>query len=310
MGERRRGLDHVLAVVQDQQRLPLADRGDEPVRQLRVRGPAEQGVPEAEPGERRLRHIAVRADGGELHQPGPVRQVAEQRARGLRGQPGLPRAARPDHGGEPVLGDELADRGDIGASADEGGQLGAQVGLAARFPLPHALPQLTPQQRDVQRGQLRRGVDAQRIGQGLPRALVHQQRLAVATGRGEGAHQRGDEPFPQRVRGHQAGQFRDHLRTASERDLRVEPLLRGGQAQPFEPVDRGIERGAVLQSDVLHGRTAPQIEGLAQQPHPPGGVLGAGPARGDEAFEPHGVDGVGLHRQPVAVRTALDRPVR
>ena len=156
IGERRRRLDHVLTVVQDQQRLPLADRGDEPVRRFGVRRTAEQSIPQAERGERRLRHVTVRADGCELHQPGPVRQVAEQRARGFRGQPGLPRAARPDHGGEPMFGDEFADRGDIGVLADEAGQLGAQVGLPALL-LPAPLPpsQLAPQQRDVQCGQLR-----------------------------------------------------------------------------------------------------------------------------------------------------------
>jgi hypothetical protein len=33
-------------------------------------------------------------------------------------------------------------------------------------------------------------------------------------------------------------------------------------------------------------------------------------ARDDQAFEPHGVDGVGLDRQPVAVDLPLDHPVR
>jgi hypothetical protein len=156
VGERRRRLDHVLTVVQDQQHLPFADRGDEPVRQVHARCLAEQRVPQAQPGERRLRHVAVRADGGELHQPRPVRQVAEQLTRGFRGQPGLSRAARPDQGGEPMFGDEFADRGDISVLADEAGQLGAQVGLPALL-RPALLPssQLAPQQRDVQCGQLR-----------------------------------------------------------------------------------------------------------------------------------------------------------
>ena len=151
VGERRRRLDHVLAVVQNQQRLPLADRGDEPVHRFRVRCAAEQRIPEPERGERRLRHVTARADRRQFHQPGPVRQVAEQRARGFRGQPGLPRAARPDQGGEPMFGDEFADRGDISVLADEAGQLGAQVGLPVLLPP----SQLAPQQRDVQCGQLR-----------------------------------------------------------------------------------------------------------------------------------------------------------
>ncbi|GAA4263709.1 hypothetical protein GCM10022255_110710 [Dactylosporangium darangshiense] len=151
MGECRRRLDHVLAVVQNQQHRPLADGGDDAIRRLRARCLAEQGIPEAESGERRLRHVAVRADGRELHQPGPVRQVAEQRVRGLRGQPRLPQPARPDQGGEPMLGDEFADRDDIGVLADIAGQLGTQVGLPLLLP-PY---QLAPQQGDVQCGQLR-----------------------------------------------------------------------------------------------------------------------------------------------------------
>ncbi len=304
MGERRRGLDHVLAVVQNQHHLPLADRGDDPVHRLRVRCLAEQRVAQPECAERRLRHVTVGADGRELDQPGPVRQVAEQRARGLRGQPGLPRTARPDQGGEPMFGDERADRGDIGVLADEAGQLGAQVGRAGPLPPAH----LAAQQRHVQCGQLRRGVRAQLVGQGFPGALVHEQRLGVATGRHQGTHQRGDEPFPHRMRSHHVGQLRDQLRAVAEADLRVEPVLHGGQAQPFEPGDRRVERRTVLQTDVLHGRAAPQREGLAQPPHPVWVRVVAG--MGDEAFEPHGVDGVGRHPQPVAVRLPLDPPVR
>ena len=94
----------------------------------------------------------------------------------------------------------------------------------------------------------------------------------------------------------------------AEADLRFEPILHRRQAQPLEPGDRRVERRAVLQTDVLHGRTAPQGEGLAQQPHPPRILLVAGLT--DEAFEPQGVDGVGFHRQPVAARLPLDQPVR
>jgi hypothetical protein len=44
------------------------------------------------------------------------------------------------------------------------------------------------------------------------------------------------------------------------------------------------------------------------RPQPPRILLSAGLA--DEAFEPHGVDGVGFHRQPVAARLPLDQPFR
>ena len=55
-------------------------------------------------------------------------------------------------------------------------------------------------------------------------------RALVATGRDEGTHQRGDEPFPHRMRGHQVGQFRDQLRAVAEADLLLEPILHGHQA--------------------------------------------------------------------------------
>jgi len=177
-GELRRRLDHVLAVIQYQQRLPLTDRGDQPVRRVRARCRTKQSISESEPGQRRLRHVTVRADGGELDQPDPVRQVADQCTGGFRGQPGLSRAARPDQGGQPMLRDELADRGHVVVPADETRELGPNVGP----PVPFPPPQFAPQQRDVQGRQLRRGVDAQRVGQRFPRALVDEQGLGVATG--------------------------------------------------------------------------------------------------------------------------------
>jgi len=54
--------------------------------------------------------------------------------------------------------------------------------------------------------------------------------LGVATGCRLGTHQRGNQPFPQRVRGHRVGQFRDYLDTLAEGDLRFEPILHRRQA--------------------------------------------------------------------------------
>jgi hypothetical protein len=259
MGERRRRLDHVLAVVQDQQDLAFADGGDEPFHRFRVRCVPEQGVPQAECGERRLGHVALRADGRELHQPRPVRQVVQQRAHGFRRQPGLSRSAGTDQGGEPMSRDEVADRGYVGVLADVAGQLGAQVGPAALLPA----TDLTAQQRDVQGGQLRRGVDTQFVGQSFSGTLERQQRFAVAPGFDQGTHQGHDELFPHRIRGHQIGQLADQVRTTAKADLGVEPVLHGGQAQFFEPGGRGVQCFAVLQTDVLQGWAAPQRESVS-----------------------------------------------
>ena len=70
MGERGRLLDHVLAVIQDQQHLPVADRGDEPVRQLRVRCRTEQRIPQPEPGECRLLGSAAEYSGAVVSRHG------------------------------------------------------------------------------------------------------------------------------------------------------------------------------------------------------------------------------------------------
>ena len=91
-------------------------------------------------------------------------------------------------------------------------------------------------------------------------------------------------------------------------DFRVEPVLHGGQPQSFEPGDRRVERGALLQPDVLHSRAAPQSECLAEQPGPLRIRVGAGLA--DEPFKPRGVDIVRGDPQPVAVCLSLDQPVR
>src|SRR5258708_2003906 len=91
------------------------------------RSTPKSGRTEAARGERRLRDIAVHADRRELHQPDAVGEVAEQGPRGLGGEPGLPGAARADEGGQPMPGDEFADRRDVRVLADEAGQLGPQV---------------------------------------------------------------------------------------------------------------------------------------------------------------------------------------
>ena len=304
VGEPRRRLDDVLTVVQDQQRLPLADRGDEPVHRVRARRRAEQCIPQPERGESRLCDVTVGADGRELHQPDPVGQVAEQGLRGLRCQPGLARAARPDQRGQPVLGDEVADLGDVGVPADEAGQLRAHVGPVVFLPM----SQLTPQQRDVQGRQLRRGVDAQCVGQGFPGAFVGEQRLGLATSGNEGTHEGGNQPISHRMRGHQVGQLPDQLRTVAEADLRLEPILHRTQSQPLESSHRRVECCAVVQRDILQGRTAPQTQGLAELSCSPGLILLASLTH--EAFEPHGVDGVGFHRQAVAAVLSLDHALR
>ncbi len=233
----------------------------------------------------------------------PSGRLAEQRACGFRGQPGLSRAARPDQGGEPMLGDELADRGDISVLADEAGQLGPQVGLPVLLPL----AQLAPQQRDVQRrtAPARGRRPARRPGllwcagtrssASVSRPAATRARISAATSRSRTgcaatksvSSVTSSAPWPRLV-------------SASNRSSRAVRRSR------FQPGDRRVKRCAFRQADVLHGRAAPQCERLAQQPYPPWILVVAGLA--GEALEPHGVDSVGFHVQPVAVGVPLDQP--
>src|SRR5262249_52018528 len=95
---------------------------------------------------------------------------------------------------------------------------------------------------------------------------------------------------------------------ATRADPRVEATLKGGQPRRLEPGHRRVKCFAVEQTDILHGRTAPQPKRLAQLPYAQWVLVVA--SAGNEPFEPYGVDGVGFDPQPVAVRLSLDRPVR
>src|SRR5262249_9598514 len=66
-----------------------------------------------------------------------------------------------------------------------------------------------------------------------------------------------------------------------------------------------VEGLSVFEGDIVDGGTAPQGEGFAQQPDPPGTLLLAGLSQ--EVFESQRVDSVGCHRQPVAARLPLNQ---
>ncbi len=255
MGERRGRLDDVLTVVQNQERFALADRGDEPVRRFRVRCAAEQRIPEPERGERRLRHVTVRADSRELHQPGPVRQVAEQRARGLRGQPGLPPASP---GPIRVVSrwSMMSSRisGDISVLADAVGELGAQVGLPALLPPARCRPcYLAPQQRGAQCGQLRVRSTPSASARASRVRWYTSSALGVAIGRDEGhaSARRQAALVPDARPPRRSGSSDESLHRGFRLTSASNRILHGRQAQAFEPVTSCVNNAALsaLQAD-------------------------------------------------------------
>jgi hypothetical protein len=147
VGQRRRGLDQVLAVVQDQQRSLCGQRGQHPAERVRLLV-RRRGLTGRQPRGQRLAGVEQRllaqaehaqdggdevgrvGDGGQLDQPHPVGHRGRLGAGGLDGQPGLARPAGAGEGDQAVRGQKFGDLGEFGVAPDEAGELGAQVAAA------------------------------------------------------------------------------------------------------------------------------------------------------------------------------------
>ena len=82
---------------------------------------------QAEHGGDRERHQPRVGHRGDVDEPDAVRVRLDDAAGHLDRQPGLARAARPDHGDQPVLSHQQAQLDALGLPADERGHLGRQV---------------------------------------------------------------------------------------------------------------------------------------------------------------------------------------
>ncbi|SEE50255.1 hypothetical protein SAMN05216533_2521 [Streptomyces sp. Ag109_O5-10] len=136
--------------------------------------------------------------------------------------------------------------------------------------------------------------------------LVHGEGLGGPPGRVQGPHRLPVQPLAQRPAGRQRPQLRHRFRAAAERQVRLDPVLYGGQPQVFEARRLGLGVREVGQ----RGAT-PQGEGLAE-PGRGGQVVAGGeggpPGRGP-GFELVCVHGVGGDRDPVP-RSRWPRPPR
>lgn len=152
-------------------------------------------------------------------------------------------------------------------------------------------------------GQFRGRVDAEPVGEGAPRLLVHLQGVGLAPRRVQGAHQLAAQALAQRVRGGEGLQFGDRRGGEPGGDLGVDPVLHGGEPQFLQPRDGRV--GEVGVGDVGEGGAAPQRERRAQAVRPRAGVL-LGAGGGDAALERDRVDLAGVDPEPVARRAVLD----
>jgi len=245
-------LNDVLAVVQDQHRVPAGQRAAQPVHRVGQAGvgavPREPPLAQAERVEHRVGHLGRLADRGE---PGEPRRRGQPR-RGLGRQPGLAHPARAGQRDEPLGGQLLQHAGDVVVPADEAGRRTLASGEARGWGLgrrhrPFWIMgessggggglerDLLPQDREVHLRQARGRVHPEPVREQVPAVGVDGQRVRLAADGGEGAHQEGARALGQRVRGGQLAQLADQAARLAEREVGLDPVeLRGGP-QLLEP---------------------------------------------------------------------------
>ena len=119
-------VEHVLAVVEQQQHRAVAEVVDDPGLGVLVRIHRELDA-----AHERGDDLGIRRRDGEVDEEDPVGEVRELAAGGLDRHPGLPRAPRSDERDERVRREELVDAGDQLRPADERGALRGQRGAVA-----------------------------------------------------------------------------------------------------------------------------------------------------------------------------------
>ena len=157
----------------------------------------------------------------------------------------------------------------------------------------------------VQRGQVRRRIDAELVGQDLAGALERGQGVALAARPVERDHQLAPHALSQRVMAEQRFGVADRSRMFAAGQEGFEPVFLGHQPELVEPRGLTGQRGFV--GEVGERRTAPQTERLLQDRDGRRRVGRAGlSCVAEQRLEPIGVELVGADLQPVAGRPALD----
>ena len=148
--------------------------------------------------------------------------------------------------------------------------------------------------------QLRRGVEAELVGEREPGGPVDLERLGLAAAAVQRKHQLAAQPLAQRMEGDELLQLADDRSVPAERELCVDPLFLGSDAQLVET--RRLEPGEFLLLEVGERRAAPEVERLAQQPRRRGGLRRSRLLQ--EPLEAVAVDRVATDREPVAGRVS------
>ncbi len=207
----RDGVDEVLAVVHHEQAFAAVELVGEDV-ELAALGPhpaalEQRGAAESDRGQHGRTDLGRFGHRGQIDQPGAVPVLVTVAAAGLQRQPGLARAARPEHGDQAPGGEQPLDPGEVVVAADEAGQGGRQIahrGLRGRGGRGRDIG--GAQQAQVALTQGGAGIGAEAVGEVGPYALVQLQGLRLAALGGHRVHQQPGDPLVGGVLGQQRGQ--------------------------------------------------------------------------------------------------------
>ena len=117
--------------------------------------------------------------------------------------------------------------------------------------------------RGLELAQLRAGVDAELLDEGLARGAVGGESIGLPAGTVEREHELRARPFAQWLRGDERLELGDELCVAAEREIGLDPLLQRDRAQLLEPGDLRLRERLV--EEVGERGATPERERLAQR---------------------------------------------
>ena len=235
----RRG--QVLAVVEDQQRAPVAQvLDDERERTRRATGvePAARHADRRRDGRRRARRVVDRR---QVDAPDAARERGEQAQGHLRGQAGLADAAGAGERHEPVVGEPLAHRLELGDAVDEARQPLTEVGGRRGARRRRGELGVLDEHAALELAQLRRRLEAH-VVEPADEGAVGREGVGLAPGAVEREQLQRGEALVERLGVDRAVELGQRVAVATQLDQRAQPSLDRRQAQLLEAPDLGLQR--------------------------------------------------------------------
>ena len=225
LGDLGGGRDHVLAVVEHDQHVAVADHLSQPVRVGQIEGG----------GDRRGDTGRV-ANGSQLHQAPTQAQIFSRGAPDLEGEPGLAHPSRPDEGDEPLLGHQGGEVAPLGVAPDQRSQ---RLGDARPGPRHRNRGDerrwrrgqrgVLGEDRRLQPAEIGPGFEAQLLAQEAAALLEDPEGVGLPAGSVQSQHQQPAEPLAQGMGGDEVLELDDDSLVAAELELDSKALLQHGQ---------------------------------------------------------------------------------